>query len=180
MRGTMSSLKNFAPISAIVADVNCIRRRTHVVFGVGNPNAKLDVCRRRLETGRRSLRRNLLSAAPGSYLPISLPRGWVLTARRCLHRQCSQVPSATKSQPEPDEVAACEPFLKKQIELVRPGKIIVALGKFAVQALTQSKVPITQLRGTWHTYMGIKIDAHSPTLPTCCAIRRTRNWSGKT
>ena len=58
--------------------------------------------------------------------------------------------------PEPDEVATCEPFLKKQIELIRP-KIIVALGKFAVQTLLQSKVPITRLRGNWHTYMGIKL-----------------------
>ena len=58
--------------------------------------------------------------------------------------------------PEPDEVITCEPFLKKQIELIRP-KIIVALGKFAVQTLLQSKVPITRLRGNWHTYLGIKL-----------------------
>jgi DNA polymerase len=58
--------------------------------------------------------------------------------------------------PEPDEVAACEPFLKKQIELISP-EIIVALGKFAVQTLLQSRMPITKLRGTWHTYQGIKL-----------------------
>jgi len=58
--------------------------------------------------------------------------------------------------PEPDEVAACEPFLKKQIDLIRPD-IIVALGKFAVQTLLQSKVSITKLRGEWHTYHGIKL-----------------------
>jgi DNA polymerase len=40
--------------------------------------------------------------------------------------------------------------------LIRP-EIIVALGKFAVQTLLQSKVPITRLRGNWHTYMGIKL-----------------------
>ena len=49
-----------------------------------------------------------------------------------------------------------EPFLKKQIELISP-EIIVALGKFAVQTLLQSKMPITKLRGTWHTYQGIKL-----------------------
>jgi DNA polymerase len=58
--------------------------------------------------------------------------------------------------PEPDEVAACEPFLKKQIDLIRP-QIIVALGKFAVQTLLQSKVPISKLRGNWHSYHGIKL-----------------------
>lgn len=58
--------------------------------------------------------------------------------------------------PEPDEVASCEPFLKKQIDLVRP-EIIIALGKFAVQALLQTKAPITKLRGHWHSYHGIKL-----------------------
>jgi DNA polymerase len=58
--------------------------------------------------------------------------------------------------PEADEVAACEPFLKKQIDLVRP-EIIVALGKFAVQALLQSNAPISKLRGHWHRYHGIKL-----------------------
>ena len=58
--------------------------------------------------------------------------------------------------PEPDEVAACEPFLKKQIELIGP-QIIVGLGKFAVQTLLQSKAPITKLRGNWHSYHGIKL-----------------------
>jgi DNA polymerase len=46
--------------------------------------------------------------------------------------------------------------LKRQIELIRP-RIIVALGKFAVQTLLRSKVPITRLRGNWHTYQGIKL-----------------------
>ncbi|MBI2349657.1 MAG: uracil-DNA glycosylase, partial [Deltaproteobacteria bacterium] len=44
----------------------------------------------------------------------------------------------------------------KQVDLVRP-KIIVALGKFAVQTLLRSKVPITRLRGVWHDYHGIKL-----------------------
>ena len=58
--------------------------------------------------------------------------------------------------PEPDEVAACEPFLKRQIELIHP-EVIVALGKFAVQTLLQSKTPITKLRGQWHSYHGIRL-----------------------
>ena len=61
-----------------------------------------------------------------------------------------------QNKPKPDEVASCEPFLKKQIDLVRP-EIIIALGKFAVQALLQTKVPITKLRGSWQRYHGIKL-----------------------
>ncbi|HTY57012.1 MAG TPA: uracil-DNA glycosylase, partial [Candidatus Binataceae bacterium] len=58
--------------------------------------------------------------------------------------------------PEPDEVAACEPFLMRQIEIVKP-KIIVGLGTFAVQALLRVKTPISKLRGIWHDFRGVKL-----------------------
>jgi DNA polymerase len=58
--------------------------------------------------------------------------------------------------PEPDEVASCEPFLIRQIELIAP-EVIVALGKFAVQTLLRTKTPITQLRGRWFDYHGIRL-----------------------
>jgi DNA polymerase len=58
--------------------------------------------------------------------------------------------------PEPDEVAACEPFLMRQIDLVRP-RAIVALGTFAVQALLKVKTPIGRLRGNWHEVRGVKL-----------------------
>ena len=48
--------------------------------------------------------------------------------------------------PEPDEVAECEPFLFRQIDAMRP-KVIVALGKFAAQCLLKTDTPITRLRG---------------------------------
>ena len=52
--------------------------------------------------------------------------------------------------PEPDEIAACEPFLAKQLELIRP-KVIIALGKFAAQTLLKDTTPITRLRGKWQS-----------------------------
>lgn len=58
--------------------------------------------------------------------------------------------------PEPDEVAACQPFLQRQIELIHP-KVIVALGTFAAQALLRSRTPITRLRGQWHDYHGTRL-----------------------
>ncbi len=57
--------------------------------------------------------------------------------------------------PEPDEVAACEPFLFRQIDLVRP-RAIVGLGTFAVQALLKVKIPISKLRGNWQDFRGIR------------------------
>lgn len=61
--------------------------------------------------------------------------------------------------PEPDEIEACEPFLKAQLASLQP-KVIVALGKFATQTLLRDQTSITRLRGQWREYQGI------PLMPT--------------
>jgi DNA polymerase len=58
--------------------------------------------------------------------------------------------------PEPDEVASCEPFLFRQIESIRP-KVIVALGAFAAKALLKTTDPISRLRGRVYDYHGAKL-----------------------
>lgn len=58
--------------------------------------------------------------------------------------------------PLPEEISACSPYLRKQIELIQP-KIIVALGKMAVEGLLNKQVAITRFRGTWCTYEGIDL-----------------------
>jgi len=58
--------------------------------------------------------------------------------------------------PLPEEMNACVPYLKVQIALIQP-KIIVALGKTAVQGLLQQDVAITKFRGTWCKYEGIDL-----------------------
>jgi len=113
--------------------------RTHLVFGVGNPR----------ETGRPFVGKagELLTKILAA---IELPREQVFI---CNVVKCR--PPENRN-PEPDEVESCEPFLKKQIELVQP-KVIVALGKFAVQSLLQSKQAISRLRGQWHDYQGVRL-----------------------
>ncbi|ADO72532.1 uracil-DNA glycosylase [Stigmatella aurantiaca] len=58
--------------------------------------------------------------------------------------------------PEADEIAACEPFLRSQLLAIQP-KVIVALGKFAAQTLLRDTTPITRLRGQWREYQGVKL-----------------------
>jgi len=58
--------------------------------------------------------------------------------------------------PEPAEMAQCEPFLMRQIALVQP-RIILAMGRFAVQALLRSTEPIGKLRGRVHRYQGVPL-----------------------
>jgi uracil-DNA glycosylase family 4 len=58
--------------------------------------------------------------------------------------------------PAPEEVAQCEPFLRRQVELLQP-RIILAMGRFAVQSLLGSSEPIGKLRGRAHQYMGVPV-----------------------
>ena len=58
--------------------------------------------------------------------------------------------------PDPQEVAQCEPFLRRQVELVQP-RIILAMGRFAVQSLLQSQEPVGKLRGRVHSYQGVPL-----------------------
>lgn len=58
--------------------------------------------------------------------------------------------------PEPDETAACKPFLLREISVVRP-KVIVVLGATAAHNLLETNVPIGKLRGRFHDYYGVKV-----------------------
>jgi uracil-DNA glycosylase family 4 len=53
--------------------------------------------------------------------------------------------------PDPAETAACSSFLTRQIELVRP-RLLLAMGRFAAQALLASDEPIGKLRGRVHRW----------------------------
>ena len=58
--------------------------------------------------------------------------------------------------PQPEELAQCEPFLTRQLELVQP-RIILAMGRFAVQSLLRSNEPIGKLRGRVHDFRGVPL-----------------------
>ncbi len=58
--------------------------------------------------------------------------------------------------PAPAELQQCEPFLQRQIALVQP-RIILAMGRFAVQSLLRSSEPIGKLRGRVHHYLGVPL-----------------------
>ena len=58
--------------------------------------------------------------------------------------------------PEPDEVATCSPYLRRQIELIGP-RLIVAMGRFAMQTLLDTDATIASLRGTVHRFAGVPL-----------------------
>ncbi|MCD4749188.1 MAG: uracil-DNA glycosylase [Thermoanaerobaculales bacterium] len=74
--------------------------------------------------------------------------------------------------PEVEEMAACAPFLERQIELIKP-EVIVALGRVAARRLTGTEKPMGALRGRWTTYRGL------PLMPTYHPAYLLRNQDGK-
>ncbi len=73
--------------------------------------------------------------------------------------------------PAADEIAACRPFLLRQLELLQP-KVILAVGTFAAQTLLETDSPIGKLRGLEHRYHGIPLVAtYHP-----AALLRNPNW----
>jgi uracil-DNA glycosylase len=58
--------------------------------------------------------------------------------------------------PRPEELAQCEPFLRRQVQLLQP-RIILAMGRFAVQSLLGTSEPIGKLRGRAHQYLGVPV-----------------------
>ena len=144
--------------------------RTQIVFGVGNPNAEL----------------MFVGEAPGGDediqgIPFVGRAGQLLTKiieAIELKREDVYIANVIKCRPpsnrnpEPDEVQQCEPFLFRQIDVIKP-TVIVALGKFAAQTLLRTEEPISKLRGRLFDYRGAKL------IPTFHPAYLLRNPSAK-
>jgi uracil-DNA glycosylase family 4 len=128
--------------------------RKQIVFGVGNPDADL----------------MFVGEAPGGEediqgIPFVGRAGQLLTKiieAINLKREDVYIANVIKCRPpgnrnpEQDEVETCEPFLFKQIDIIKP-KVIVALGKFGAQTLLRTLDPISRLRGRVYNYRGAKL-----------------------
>jgi len=129
--------------------------RTHLVFGVGNPRARL------VFVGEAPGRDEDVQGEPfvgraGQLLTEIITKGMRVRREDVYIANVIKCRPPDNRNPEPDEVASCEPFLRRQLELIGP-EVVVALGKFAVQTLLRTKAPITQLRGRWYDYHGIRL-----------------------
>jgi uracil-DNA glycosylase family 4 len=132
----------------------CSLGRRQIVFGVGNPNADL------MFVGEAPGRDEDIQGIPfvgraGQKLTqiieaIGLTRDDVYIANVIKCRP------PDNRNPEPDEVEKCEPFLFRQVDVIKP-KVIVALGTFAAKSLLKTNDPISRLRGRVYDYRGAKL-----------------------
>jgi uracil-DNA glycosylase len=128
--------------------------RKQIVFGVGNPAADI----------------MFVGEAPGADedvqgVPFVGRAGQLLTKMieaMGLSRDEVYIANVLKCRPpnnrdpQPDEVASCEPFLFQQIASIQP-KVIVALGAFAARTLLKTQDPISRLRGRVFEYRGASL-----------------------
>lgn len=149
------------------------KTRTNFVFGSGNKNADLVI----------------IGEAPGADedkqgLPFVGRAGKLLTQileAINFKREEVYICNVLKSRPPenrnptPEEIKHCEPYLEKQLELIKP-KMLLCLGTFAAQTLLKSKEALGKLRGKFHTYKNI------PLLVTYhpAALLRNPNWKKPT
>ena len=145
--------------------------RTQIVFGVGNPNAELVFVGE--APGRdEDQRGEPFVGRAGQLLTEIIVKGMKIRREEVYIANIIKCRPPQNRNPEPDEIAACEPFLKRQLALIRP-KAIVALGTFAAQCLLKTRTPITRLRGVWAIYQGV------PLMPTFHPAYLLRNPADK-
>jgi len=146
--------------------------RTQVVFSDGVPDARLIVVGEAPGANEDETGKPFVGAA-GKFLDLLLMT--VGLSRQDSVYICNVLkcrPPGNRN-PLPDEIETCSPFLRKQIELIRP-QALLAVGSFSGQLLTgRQGAPLGQLRGQVHTYEG---------LPLVCtyhpaALLRNARWT---
>ncbi len=147
----------------------CQGRKT-IVFGVGNPNADLVLVGE--APGREEDERGEPFVGEAGRLLDRILFAMGLERQQVYICNVEKCRPPGNRDPNPEEIAACEPFLKRQLAAIRP-RLIVTLGKFAAQTLLQDQTPISRLRGQWRQYQGI------PLLPTYHPAFLLRNPAAK-
>ncbi len=128
--------------------------RHQLVFGVGNPNASLMFIGEGPGADE-DLKGEPFVGRAGQLLTKMIEAMGIKRSEVYIANVVKCRPPGNRN-PEPVEIATCIPFLKQQIEIIRP-KVVVTLGKFASQTLLQTEIPITKLRGEFQTYEGAQL-----------------------
>ena len=130
------------------------RMRHHIVFGAGDPKARL------VFVGEGPGRDEDLQGEPfvgaAGELLTRIIQAIHLTREEVYIGNIVKCRPPGNRNPLPEEVAACLPFLQRQLEAIKPD-FIVALGKVAAQTLLETDQAISRLRGRFHDYHGMRL-----------------------
>jgi DNA polymerase len=146
-------------VAACTACKLCETRR-QTVFGVGNTRAHWMIVGE--APGEQEDRQGEPFVGKSGQLldnmlrAVSLTRGEAEPAHQVYIANTLKCRPPGNRNPLPDELAKCEAFLIRQVQLVQP-KIILAMGAFAVQSLLRSTEPVGKLRGRVHRYQGVPL-----------------------
>ena len=169
---TMASVHTLEELRTEIGDCQRCRlceKRNSIVFGVGNPNAEIVFVGEGPGYEEDKQGEPFVGRA-GQLLTQIITKGMNMQREDVYIANVVKCRPPENRNPEPDEIAACEPFLVKQLELIKP-RVIIALGKFAAQTLLRDTTPITRLRGKWQSYRGIKL---MPTLHPAYLLRNPK------
>jgi DNA polymerase len=128
--------------------------RTQVVFGVGSPQARL------MFIGEGPGRDEDIKGEPFVGRAGELLTDIIKAMK--LRREDVYIANAVKCRPpenrnpEPDEMAACRPYLMRQIDIIRP-EVIVTLGRFGLQTLFEKPIGVSSVRGQWMEWRDYRV-----------------------
>jgi uracil-DNA glycosylase len=130
------------------------KSRTHIVFGQGSPTADLMFVGE--APGRDEDEQGLAFVGRAGQLLTKIIEAMGRTREQVFIANVLKCRPPNNRNPEPDEVAACRPFLDESVRLIGP-KVIVTLGTFAAQALLGTDESIGRLRGRWQSAKGVRV-----------------------
>ena len=147
-------LAELKAIAVVCEKCKLSKSRTQVVYGIGNPNADL------MFIGEAPGRDEDLQGEPfvgrAGQLLTDIIKAMKLTRDDVYIANVIKCRPPENRNPEPDELEACHPYLQRQVEIIQP-KVIVTLGRFALQSLTGKAYGISSARGQWLGYNGVKV-----------------------
>lgn len=133
----------------------CSLGRSQVVNSVGNTNARLMFVGEAPGADEDRFGEPFVGRA-GQLLTDIIEKGLEIPREQVFIGNINRCRPPGNRAPEPDETAACKPFLLREIETVKP-KVIVVLGATAAHNLLDVRTPISKMRGQFHDYMGVKV-----------------------
>jgi len=128
--------------------------RTNIVFGVGNPKARLVFVGE--GPGYEEDKQGEPFVGAAGQLLTKIIKAINLTREQVYICNIIKCRPPGNRNPMPDEIETCSPFLERQLMAIKPD-FICALGKFAAQTLLNTNVAISKLKGNFHDHMGIKV-----------------------